>query len=546
MSGLYTKNNLRESGLNKTEAIQNLYAPGVQNDIRLFGFSNSVFSDLKPLELVNLPLVDSSEVLINRTKFVSKRFTFASGNKVWIDSVNNLFELDRRVESDLGTGSKVVFSKEGSLANVEILGVGSGYVVKDGNGTTIPGVSEVIVGVEGKQSGSKNALIKFAVNSDIGKIVRDYLPEVVDGGSGYIIGEELLILTQCQDDELSDTSKCLNYDTLSNRLWQIFFSPVAFSALVRASVYEYIVRDSDEEGFFLYNEREQKWVYLGSEYNTPVSLEQNVTLKRSDKLSVSHLLNIEKLEGASKFFNYNSAYSISGSLTARISKLVDDVSLIVDKLDSLYQDVKRQRFEDDPKNRIGTKINLYNSANINTTFRFIVRDPDGVLDLNEVDFLSLRDLLSGPDEIELELPSIQPEPLRIPGIWINVGGKYRRAFSSDDKPFQSVRQKNFLSPMIYRLADGETNYETGSLVERASTGENKYSLSASYLRFGGSEVYGFNTTISTLVQNLSGSTDPENGGIVYHSALTPATIRPGLQAWPLFQTTNSSFSILAV
>jgi hypothetical protein len=547
MSGLYIKNNLRESGLNKTEAVQNLYGPGIQNDMRLFGFSDSIFSDFEPFKLINQPFVDSSGLLIKRTKFASaKGFTFANENRVWIDSVQNEFDLDKRTESELLEGSKIYFSKDGSLSAVEIVGTGSGYQVITAQGDVIPGISEVVVGVEGQQSGAKNALIKIFINSDTGSVVSQILPEIINPGTGYFLDEELFILPHCQDFESPETSKCLQYGEQENKLIQVYFSPVAFPATLKSSVYEYIVRDSDEEGFFLFDGREQKWMFLGEIYNSGIDVNKKIKLKRSDRLSVFNFLNLEKLSGRSSFFNYDNQYNIQGALVSGIDRLVGDVVTIIESLNSLYQDVKRQRFENDPLNEIGTKINLYEGGNINTSFRIILRDPDGILDLDKVDFFSLRDSLSGPDEIELEIPSIQQKPLRIPGIWINVGGNYRRAFSSDDKAFQSLKGREFLSPMIFKIESGETNYQTASLVERAEVGENKYSLSASYLKFEGTTVLGFDTTISTLVQNLSGAEDPKNGGITYHSAIIPEPIRPGIQAWPLFKTEVGKFAILAV
>jgi len=547
MSGLYIKNNLRESGLNKTEAVQNLYGPGIQNDMRLFGFSDSIFSDFEPFKLINQPFVDSSGLLIKRTKFASaKGFTFANENRVWIDSVQNEFDLDKRTESELLEGSKIYFSKDGSLSAVEIVGTGSGYQVITAQGDVIPGISEVVVGVEGQQSGAKNALIKIFINSDTGSVVSQILPEIINPGTGYFLDEELFILPHCQDFESPETSKCLQYGEQENKLIQVYFSPVAFPATLKSSVYEYIVRDSDEEGFFLFDGREQKWMFLGEIYNSGIDVNKKIKLKRSDRLSVFNFLNLEKLSGRSSFFNYDNQYNIQGALVSGIDRLVGDVVTIIESLNSLYQDVKRQRFENDPLNEIGTKINLYEGGNINTSFRMILRDPDGILDLDKVDFFSLRDSLSGPDEIELEIPSIQQKPLRIPGIWINVGGNYRRAFSSDDKAFQSLKGREFLSPMIFKIESGETNYQTASLVERAEVGENKYSLSASYLKFEGTTVLGFDTTISTLVQNLSGAEDPKNGGITYHSAIIPEPIRPGIQAWPLFKTEVGKFAILAV
>ena len=310
------------------------------------------------------------------------------------------------------------------------------------------------------------------------------------------------------------------------------------------------MRGSDDKGFFLFNNKQNEWVWLGAVYDFKVNVADKIVLKRSDRLQTTNLLNLERLEGTSQFFTYSNnaggSYTISGPLSTTLSLLASDVARITTKLNLLYQNVKRQREKEDPLNRVGILLNLYEGANLNTSFRMIFRDPDGVLDLPEVTFLDLRENLTGPDEIEIELPSVQEQPLRIPGIWVNIGGVYKRAFSTSDKPFQSIKGRSYISPMLFRLADGETDYKTGELVEREETGENKYSLAASYLKFGESGVVGFDTTILSLVQNLSGTSDPQNGGITYHTPITSTQVRAGIEAWPLFPTSNRSYSILSI
>jgi hypothetical protein len=550
MAGLYSKNNLKETGLNKTEALQKLYGPGIQNDIRLFAFSESLFSSLSPIGLENAPFVDSNNVFINRTKFICDRFTFPEENDVWIDSVAPGFRLDQRTESELEEGSSVIYAANKSLANIEVLGIGSGYSVIDADGEDVVGDVEVVVNVEGLESGAKNARFRFTIDTESGTLKPGAAPILIEGGSGYNSNENLQLLPQCQENEDPTTSKCLNYPLNSNRLVQTYYPPVAFLAAVRATTYKYSVRGSDDKGFFLFNNQQNEWVWLGAVYDFKVNVADKIVLKRSDRLQTTNLLNLERLEGTSQFFTYSNnaggSYTISGPLSTTLSLLASDVARITTKLNLLYQNVKRQREKEDPLNRVGIRLNLYEGANLNTSFRMIFRDPDGVLDLPEVTFLDLRENLTGPDEIELELPSVQEQPLRIPGIWVNIGGVYKRAFSTSDKPFQSIKGRSYISPMLFRLADGETDYQTGELVEREETGENKYSLAASYLKFGESGVVGFDTTILSLVQNLSGTSDPQNGGITYHTPITSTQVRAGIEAWPLFPTSNRSYSILSI
>ena len=569
MSGLFVKKNLGESLLNKTEAIQKLYASEVDRDIRLFAFSSSVVSDLKPNFLINRPFNDLGGNTINRTKFIISeeenpvglssptRYSFSNGNEVWIESVDNALVLDKRTTVELTDGSRVAFSKDGSLASIQILGAGSQYEIRDSSDNVLAGMNEVLARVEGTKSGSKTAIIKFFIDSADELLDRDMPPEVVDGGDGYFTDETLVILPQCQDGESPDLNKCFNYTGSGNKLFQRYSSPAAaFEAYLKPQPYTYVVKDADEEGFFLFDERDAEWMYLGSQYNTALNISGQVVLKRRDNLEVNNFLGLEKLEGNSRIFNYFSApgqrYDLPGNLSETIEELFNTVESISTDLGLLYQDVKKQLSQTDPNNRLGTKINIYEGLNLSTSFRMIFRDPDKVLDDDRVTFALLKDL-TNPDSIELTISSIQPEPIKIPGIWIDVGGVYNRAYSTDDKPFESTKGKNYLSPMVDRLADGQTNYETGTYVTRNNSGENKYSLSASYLKPGGTTVLGFDTEISVLIQSLSTIAQSRLGGITYRNALTPSTLgnRPSqaVTGWPLFKASNNSthqFFILAV
>jgi hypothetical protein len=197
------------------------------------------------------------------------------------------------------------------------------------------------------------------------------------------------------------------------------------------------------------------------------------------------------------------------------------------------QNSTRQRLVNDAENKLGTQYNIFEGRNFDSTFRLVLRDPDGVVDRSEVSYVNLR-TLELPDQVELYIPSLSKK-LHIPGIYINAGGVYRRAFSTDDKPFGSTRLKFSISPILHKLETGpDGDYQNDNYVDVAESGENKYSISAAYLRPGGSSVLGFDTEISVLVQNLSSTS--ANGGFVFHRTLSTPVINSvgNIQGWPLF------------
>ncbi len=572
MAGLYSKKNLGEVQLNLKDALQKLYAPGIQEDLRLFAFSNALYSEIRsgitkidadtneeieiPNEIfgiINEPFTDDNGIVINRTKFITNKLAFSSNNEVFFQKISNDgFTLDRR--TNFTEGAPIIVSRNGSLVNVEVVGSGSQYQIINSTGGNVTLPASIQVNVRGKESGAENGIVEITIDAN-GSISKVSPPNVIFGGSGYFEDEDLELITQCQTNRFGQQEtpalhKCRNYPATGNRLYHKEFKytipalgqeinydtiSLGYKATLRQTKYFYQTRDAGEGGFFLYDEKTQKWMYLGDFYDNQFAIELRtepiLTIRRYDTITSLNLLNLDSLDSSSHFFSYNEGFSVAENLGSQIRSLTQNVESIKDSFKYLLQNNKRQRLVTDEKNTLGTQYNIFEGKNFDSTFRLIIRDPDGVIDRNDIEFVNLR-LLEDPEEVELTAgtPGVT---YHIPGLYLNVGGVYKRAFSTDDKPFLSARGKSFVSPLIDKL-NGSTNYATGSFVPRNPSGENKYSISTAYLRPGGEILVGFNTIIGSLVQNLS-STSP-NGGFVFHRTLTTPTINAGsgVQGWPLF------------
>jgi len=570
MAGLYSKKNLGEVQLNLKDALQKLYAPGIQEDLRLFAFSNSLYSEVRsgiiktdsdtggqieiPNEifgLINEPFTDDGGNVINRTKFITNKLTFSSNNRVFFQSISSTgFTFDRRTSTS--EGAPIVVSKDGSIVNVEIVGSGSQYEVISPAGQVIPGPISIQVNVRGKESGAENAVVEVTIDAN-GSISKITPPSVIFAGSGYFENEDLELVTQCRTNRFGQTEtpalhKCKNYPTTGNRLYhrefkytipaegqEIDYDTVllGYTATLRQTKYFYLTRDAGEGGFFLFDEKTSKWVYLGDFYDEQFAIELRtaplLTMRRYDTITSLNLLNLDSLDSSSFFFSYNGGFSVADNLGSQIRSLSQNVENIKDSFKYLLQNNKRQRLVTDEANTLGTQYNIFEGKNFDSTFRLIIRDPDSVIDRSDIEFVDLRSL-EEPEQVELTLSDTT---YHIPGLYLNVGGIYKRAFSTDDKPFLSSRGKSFISPLLDKIS-GSTNYNTGNFAPRDETGDNKYSISTAYLKPGGERVVGFDTTIGTLVQNLS-STEG-NGGFVFHRSLTTPTINSGsgVQGWPLF------------
>ena len=182
MAGLSRKLNLSERDINLKEALQKLDAPGIENDIELFSLSSQVKSLINSgtesqsnpsAQLIALSSqtfktkINNLDQVVKRTKFITKDYSFATGNKVFFDTYT------------LGVGGDAdaygpVYSDNGSIPQIRITNSGDGYFFRKTNsqGEVENLISDVTVqGVvlEGEKSGATNciATIEFAIDPTV-------------------------------------------------------------------------------------------------------------------------------------------------------------------------------------------------------------------------------------------------------------------------------------------------------------------------------------------------------------------------------------------
>lgn len=540
-SGLFTGYNLSEVGLNATDAVQKLYGPQVHQDLLMFAFasrlesvvnSSSLSSSNQIYGLVNEPISDSQGNVFLRTKFMTlgkpdptgslqEIYTFSDNNLVWLDAFSP--DLDKRTSGET-EGAPVKVSVNGSIVSASVEGVGSNYYVEyqDGIKVTLP--AQVKARLLGKTSGANSAEVSVTIKENGTVDVLEGVT-ILNGGFGYASGEYLELIPGCNESDTPSEDRCLNYNYPAV-LKQSYFvnGQVSKKALIKNELYMYRVSFSDRDGFFLYDDLEQKYVFLGSEYDSVLEIEPlespSISIKRKDQLSSQDFVKLYNLNGVSAFYSYGDSFRVVETISDRIKSLSDKTEELRSSFKLFIQNSVQQKTISDSSNTLGTQFNILGGKNVISDHRIVLRDPDGVLDQESLDFTSLS-TLTLPGQTSLSGQNI-------PGIWLWTGEKYGRVFSSDEKAFMSVDGKKYLSPAVYD--------ESGS--ELSETGSYKYSVSSSYLKPGTSVVRGFDTQLTTLIQNLSGPLAPENGGFVYHRTLSPDTLRTEptytVKAWPLF------------
>jgi len=131
--GLSRSLNLSETNLNLKEAIQKLYAPGIQDDIDLFSLSSQITSNIisgpetdsnsQIIGLRSETLKNPDNSVLKRTKFITKSNTWSVGDKVWF----NRYTLTKSTSDD---AVNPVFSSNGSIPATKIIYSGGGYYFK--------------------------------------------------------------------------------------------------------------------------------------------------------------------------------------------------------------------------------------------------------------------------------------------------------------------------------------------------------------------------------------------------------------------------------
>lgn len=606
--GLSRRLNLSEKNLNLNEALQKLYAPGIQNDINLFSLSSQIKSFINS----GKEATDGSQIIalrseiflqqngntLNRTKFLTKDLTYSTNDRVYFGNFNL---------SPVTSASAINpnFSKNGSIPAVKIIYPGQGYYfIKTGTLVVEPQKFETDVKIKnvvltGKLSKSKTAraTISFKVNqdttflngvvstwkvvgsttvysagdtasgiqggtnsltinangswsyistsalsdnisvevtfdtSDVVQIIlvpigstgtsssgnlelppknapeyltkwtgfytkRFYIDslEITNAGSNYLIGEDLEIDFTGNVIEESTNASC----KIVKQEGEEYFGK---NAIIVSDFYYYTVVGASQSGFYLRDENlsDPKFIYLDQEKDTDDFVDtdpKEIRILRNDSISVNNLLQLRFTGSPSYLYSYGGSYSIGDSITGAIYALSATASNLREESYRAIQNTKRPTFITSNENYLGFEYNKIVGQNMDIWQRVVIRDQDFVLGESGVSGINLASSVEN-----FELATGETTKVRVPGLFIKVGDKYQRAYSTEDKPY--------FQPNITKLKVLNPNIDTNSA---------DYALYAANLLTNGNW-YAYNTTISKFAQRLH--SNGKDGAFYFHKTLAP-------------------------
>ena len=551
--GLTRRKNLSERNLNLKTALQKLYAPGIEDDIELFSLSSAVeslvtsgqFSDEKAqiTGFRDESLRTLSGEVQKRTKFITKFFTLTDLNEVYFS----------RFDVSVSSGADIVSPKStenGELYLATVLYGGRGfYFLNSADQPVSPAGDFVVENVvlRGQISGRITArakitfsphpttgvpngeLTKFTLGNTSRYSIKSV--EITQNGSGYIFPERLDVVEG--NAILASNGSLIK---LRKQKGQYFDGQIE---IIRTELYTYEVRGADRSGFFLFDIREGKYIFL-SQTTAPegfsAQLKDKIQIRRFDGINIDNLLQFKFVQSVIRLRDYGgSAFRIGGgSISGVISGVAASTNNLQIRTQTAIQNTSRPIEANSPENILGYEYNSFKGQDVTIWQRVVIRDPDFVLNPLNDEYAPnsiTGDRLRG-NVVNFEMDSLDSpvKKIRVPGLFIKVGTDYFRAFSTTDKPFFAQNSSGVvLNPQI-------------------AAGANRYSLGAESLVPGSNTtLYSYRTTISELAQRLH--PNGVDGAFYYHRATAPTrrsvTTRIGsnsnavVYAYPLFTLTSA-------
>jgi len=671
--GLSRKANLSEKNLNLSEAIQKLYAPGVQDDLGLFSLSSQIKSFIN-----SGPESDPSSQIIgirsekflsftgepvDRTKFLTKDVTYSTGDKVYFDT----FTLPI-VSSERAYNPK--YSINGSIPEARIITQGEGYYFEKVGVTpqvqeflTNKVIDNVVLRGRISQSDSAKARVTFSIDSttqfdlsdvekwafsdnetttyvadgtpipvfgttntlainnngtwqylspDTQTLTRDvsikiffvngqtstivpvivassgldqtgqitlppidapsYLTdftgfytfrfivsniEITDGGSDYVIGEELELVEGVVTDQETGAPF-----VLKRQKGERYFTK---EATIVSEFYFYDVLGASNSGYYLFDSKFNKYLFLDNNKG-PEELSsedpREIRVIRSDAISIDNILQLKYLQSPIAIRSY-SIFRLEGSIVGSISNLSRLVNRLRDDSYLLIQNTKKPTSITSEENNLGFEYNKITGKNLTFYQRLVIRDQDYALGANDITGLRLKNNVDNFTLIGQSEYTIQSYTINADTNVFNAGDTVNPVLGNDAKTlivnstgtwtYESADSSNILDGVVITMTfEGGFEYKI-QLLTQAETANNasgtiplpKVRIPGIFLKVGDSYRRAYSTTdkaYSQKTEDGTGYLNPNIDGTSPDLSLSAASIVPGQSDFYTYNTIISKFA----
>ena len=671
--GLSRKANLSEKSLNLSEAIQKLYAPGVQDDLGLFSLSSQIksFINSGPESDLSSQIIGirSEKFLsftgepVDRTKFLTKDVTYSTGDKVYFDT----FTLPI-VSSERAYNPK--YSINGSIPEARIITQGEGYYFEKVGVTpqvqeflTNKVIDNVVLRGRISQSDSAKARVTFSIDSttqfdlsdveewafsdnetttyaadgtpipvfgttntlainsngtwqylspDTQTLTRDvsikiffvngqtstivpviiassgldqtgqitlppidapsYLTdftgfytfrfivsniEITDGGSDYVIGEELELVEGVVTDQETGAPFILK-----RQKGERYFTK---EATIVSEFYFYDVLGASNSGYYLFDSKFDKYLFLDNNKG-PEELSsedpREIRVIRSDAISIDNILQLKYLQSPIAIRSY-SIFRLEGSIVGSISNLSRLVNRLRDDSYLLIQNTKKPTSITSEENNLGFEYNKITGKNLTFYQRLVIRDQDYVLGANDITGLRLKNNVDNFTLIGQSEYTIQSYTINADTNVFNAGDTVNPVLGNAAKTlivnstgtwtYESADSSTILDGVVITMTfEGGFEYKI-QLLTQAETANNasgtiplpKVRIPGIFLKVGDSYRRAYSTTdkaYSQKTEDGTGYLNPNIDGTSPDLSLSAASIVPGQSDFYTYNTIISKFA----
>jgi hypothetical protein len=200
---------------------------------------------------------------------------------------------------------------------------------------------------------------------------------VTDDGSNYVIPEKLEVV----ESNVNDSNTGLVVKIRKQRGAFFEGSP----EIINTEVFTYTVKNSNEEGFFLYDEERREYLFLDK--NTPetgLTSAQGIRLERFDGIDVNNILQFKFAQSSIHLRGYiEDVFSIGSSISGAINNISNTALDLKARSRLSIQNTKRPTPATSEENILGYTYNSFAGRDVVIWQRVALRDQDYVLNPND-------------------------------------------------------------------------------------------------------------------------------------------------------------------
>lgn len=217
---------------------------------------------------------------------------------------------------------------------------------------------------------SVDELTRFTIGSGSRYSVKSV--EITTQGSNYVIPEDLEIIENNAND--SNSGQVIKIRKQRGELFE------GKPEIIKTKVFTYTVKNATNEGFFLFDEENQKYLFF--DRNTAaggLSPEQEIQIRRFDGVNVNNILQFKFAQSPIYLRGYAGGFSMGSSISGAINNIGNIAAELKLRSRLAIQNTKRPTPATSNENILGYTYNSFAGKDVVIWQRVVLRDQDYVL-----------------------------------------------------------------------------------------------------------------------------------------------------------------------